>query len=508
MSQQDDLHRLIRSLTASEKRYIKVMAGKAGDEARYLKLFDAIDSFKDEYDEDLLRTRYANETFIKFLAAEKKNLMVVILRAMRAYHAESTIDNQLHDLLLDESFLRSKGLVEHRKKVIAKAKELAKNHERFTALYQVVEREFYLALETHTKDLVDECNRLMDERDHTMNVLLQLHKATLTKEEAFLAIRSGMDFKNPANVAYMDELSQIYRADSKLAAFSISAQIQMLGLHALVARAKGDLTATRNYYAEILECYKQCPGVAKSNSISYKTAISNYLVYANTTRDYSRFEALLAELKSLPSTSFYEEGEVFQNVYFIEHIYYLNQGRLDQAAQLVPSIMKGLSEFKGKVSPAREITFHYNIMMMYFLMDNYREALKMAETIMDLRSDVRQDVQISARIFHLICHFELGHADLMESLTRSVYRHLMGQQRLHGFERIMVKFLAEMPFQAQDKDRDRLLNQLLSELNGLSELEEEKARVNPGRDEVIIWCTAKKENRTNREVFVRLISNQ
>lgn len=504
MPQQDDLHRLIRSLTSSEKRYIKVMAGKAGDEAQYLKLFDAIDSFKGEYNEDQLRSRYAKEKFVKFLAAEKKNLMAVILRAMRAFHADSTVDNQLHDLLQDESFLQSKGLVELRKKVIAKAKEIAQAHERFPALYQIVEREFYLTLENNAKDLVEESNRLMDERDRTMNTLFQLHKVTLAKEEAFIAMRSGMDFKNPANVEYMSELSEKYAPDGQAANSSTLAAIQAWGLQALAARAKGDLAATRDHYSKILDCYKQHPEVAYSNSISYKSAISNYLVYANSTRDYSRFENLLAELKALPSTNFYEEGEVFQNVYFIEHIYYLNQGRLDDAAQLVPAILEGIEKFKGKVSPARELTFFYNIMVMYFMMDNYREALKMAETIMDYRSDVRQDVQISARIFHLICHFELGHAEIMESLTRSVYRHLMGQQRLHGFERIMVKFLGEMPFQAQEKDRTKLLAQLLADLNGLSQNDEEKSRINPGRDEVTVWCTAKKEGRTNQEVFVRL----
>lgn len=449
MSKSDDLHRLIRSLSPSEKRYIKVMARKDEADAKYLRLMDAIEA-QPEYDEAAFVNRYAKEGFIKFLAAEKKKLHSIILKAMRAFHADASVDNQLHDLLQDEVFLRSKGLVAQRRKVLEKAKELALRHDKLVVLYQILEREYALVLESTPKDLVDECNALLETKETTMARLNELHRITVAKEEAFLAIRSGMDFKKAENIQFMDGLLDRTRLRHPEHALTKQSRVQAHSLRALIHRSKGDFPAAKAEYEAIADLYMADPDMQADNGLGYKIALGNYLVYANSARDYTRFEEVLAVLKALPPTNFYEDGELFQNVYFIEHLYYMNHDRWADAERLVPDIMAGLEQYRGKVNKAREMTFLYNILIMYFLTHKYKEALKYADLLMAERTDVRQDVQVATRIFHLICHYELGHADLMESLTRSVYRYLMGQQRLHEFERTIIKFLEESPFEFND----------------------------------------------------------
>jgi hypothetical protein len=438
---------------------MKVMAGKDSDSAMYLRLMDAMDA-QAEYDESALIAKHAKEEFVKYLARERNRLFNTILKAMRGFHAELSVDNQLHDLLQDEVFLRSKGLVAQRKKVLAKAKELALRHDKLVVLYQILEREYALVLESTPKDLVDECHALLDAKEQTMAQLTELHRVTVAKEEAFLALRSGMDFKKESNVQYMDELLQRSRVQDPTQALTKLSRLQAHSLRALYYRSKGDFAAAKDEYGAIADLYLTDPDLQADNGLGYKIALGNYLVYANSARDYSRFEELLGKLRALPPTNFYEDGELFQNVYFIEHLYYMNHDRWDDAERLVPDILAGLERYRGKVNKAREMTFYYNILIMYLLTAKYREALKYAELLMAERTDVRQDVQVAARIFHLICHYELGHADLMESLTRSVYRYLMGQQRLHEFERVMIKFLEEMPFQLTSANYTTALTKL------------------------------------------------
>ena len=81
MPAQDELFQLIKSLTPSEKRYFKVNASKNGDsKSNYLQLFEAMDAQKDLYDEQHLKAKHSNKSFVKYLSAEKKHLREQIMK--------------------------------------------------------------------------------------------------------------------------------------------------------------------------------------------------------------------------------------------------------------------------------------------------------------------------------------------------------------------------------------------------------------------------------------------
>jgi hypothetical protein len=154
------------------------------------------------------------------------------------------------------------------------------------------------------------------------------------------------------------------------------------------------------------------PEMIKEEGQLYKTTLANYLTRAHAYQDYSRFEEKLAILKKLPADNFYAEGEVFQNVYFVEHLYYINASRFEQAEALVPIIEQGLITYARKINRSRVLSFTYNIMVMYFLMHRFKEARIWSERLLDEKSDIRQDMQTANRILYPIICYELGNVSI------------------------------------------------------------------------------------------------
>lgn len=67
-----DLFELIKALSGSEKRYLKLYAASIGGkkDSAYLRLFDAVNRMT-EYDERLLKQQLKNEAFVKQLSVAK-----------------------------------------------------------------------------------------------------------------------------------------------------------------------------------------------------------------------------------------------------------------------------------------------------------------------------------------------------------------------------------------------------------------------------------------------------
>ncbi len=94
MKPSNELFDLIQSLTKSEKRFFKLHSALQSGEKNYLRIFDAVDKQK-AYDEEAIKKQFAKETFIRHFPSEKNHLYKLVLKALRAYHAESSVTGVL-----------------------------------------------------------------------------------------------------------------------------------------------------------------------------------------------------------------------------------------------------------------------------------------------------------------------------------------------------------------------------------------------------------------------------
>ena len=87
------------------------------------------------------------------------------------------------------------------------------------------------------------------------------------------------------------------------------------------------------------------------------------------------------------------------------------------------------------------MVFNYKIASLYFGNGDYDICIDYLQKIINENFGGESDLQGYARLMHLIAHYEIGNYDLMEYLTKSVYRFMSKKDNLTLVEEEMFKFL-------------------------------------------------------------------
>lgn len=504
MAAKDDLFQLVKSLEKNEKRYFTMYTSRnfSEGESNTLLLFNELDRME-EYDEEKLKKKLsvtkAGKSLAKYLSAEKKALHTMLMRAMRNYHAEKTVDVQLHELLMDEQYYHGKSLYELQAKTLYKAKKLAEQYEKFPALLTLFQREAKMLIERKTKDYDEVRSRIHKEEREVINKLLNEFEFRVLRDDFFIDFRSGTDTRNEIFQKKMNEKVAHSLMKSVDNAQSFYAKKHYNSILRYYYRLNGDMKKSWEHTRAIVELFEANPSIKEESSIEYKISLANYLGSCHVTRQYNEFEAVLKKIKSLPSKSLDEEGEVFQDATLYELLYYLNTGKYADALKAIPEIEKGMKLFEAKINKASELVIYYNITLLYFILEDWKGAMHWVNKIINDKSDSRKDIQHFARILHLLFHYEMGKGDMMEYLTRSVYRYLEREDKLLSFERLILLYLKKFPFAFNEKDLIKSFVKLKEEIEKLKNTPGEKSRT--GMEEMLIWLTSKIEKRRMEEVM-------
>src|SRR3954451_3431881 len=137
----DALFQLICSLEKSEKRHFKlyIKRSSAKEDLRIVLLFDALCKLP-EYDERVLLKKLHPVTKSQ-LANLKTHLYKQLLASLRLLKSTENIDLQLSEHLDHARLLYNKGLKLQSLKILEKAKEIAKENQKFNFLAQVISLE-------------------------------------------------------------------------------------------------------------------------------------------------------------------------------------------------------------------------------------------------------------------------------------------------------------------------------------------------------------------------------
>ena len=143
MKPSNELFKLVKSLSKSEKRFFKLSSSLQAGEKNYIKIFDFIDAQK-EYDEEALKDEFKNEVFVKHLSSEKNYLYKLILKSLRNFYSEDSPGSILKLEIKNIEILFSKALYKECEKYIQRVKELAKSTEDFYYWNEIISWEKWL----------------------------------------------------------------------------------------------------------------------------------------------------------------------------------------------------------------------------------------------------------------------------------------------------------------------------------------------------------------------------
>jgi len=494
MIETDALHGLIQALAPAEKRYVRLFATKhlPQNGSRYLRLFDELQEME-QYDERKLMQQLGKEKKRTALASEKNYLYRFLLKSLRAFHEERTVDIRLKELLINASLLFEKRLYEMSMKELERARKLAVKHERSVALLEILQLQSDLIIERNPKKPFDE---LMENSRQVEDALRQLNdtaRLKLLQDETFVYLRARYLLREEEHKRHLQNLAvqlEKFSVDHE----GLAAAHLRLNMSAMLAICMGRFDAASQFYERMIALWDANPERAKEDVLPYMKLLSNYLIACHGQNNFEKMPELLARIRAIPCRSAEEEAERFQNISFIELLYRINVNALRDYDEYVAELEEGLELYQTKINEARFLLFLYNIAVGFFILGQSAKALNWISRIINRQqSDHRRDIQHTARILRLVFYYELGKHDLLEYELINVERYLRQRKAWYAYEASVVRLLKKL-LDMNSEPLGALFEKFILQLDQATEGRDSAAL--PGSTELKLWARSYIEERS------------
>lgn len=510
MRPSDDLYLLARSLSKSEKRYLRLTISVQQGETDYMKLLDAIWRQPVPDEKELLK-QFAGQAFINRLPAVKNYLYHLILKSLRTYYAGQSIDVSLREDLHNVILLFQRQLYGQALKMLNRAKKKAVKYERFLICLEIMRWERKIA------------NRITD-----VNVIRKQVKTMYQEIERTITAYSNLcyfenlsftirliDLEKGKRVTKQDlKILEKIMADPVLKsedrALSLEATYSFHQIHAESCFFRNDVEGYFTWCKKIVLFLESHPEFIEQDVARLMAQYNNLMIAQLRLNKLNEYVETLDKLKKLPL----QFGSVMNNELLArnyltirkkELILYIYTAEFEKAVQLAESDKEELFEHL-KVNSHYYAIFYPLIVVAHFGSENFSYAMQLLTRLLN---DMPESGMGSFgynpyvyRILQLIIHFELKNYDILPYMIRSVYSFLYKNKKMFAFEQVIMDFI-----------RKKLIHTLTRKelLEAFSELRNEliKLQADPFEKRVfeyfdfISWVDSKIENKPFAEIIKR-----
>lgn len=449
MKPSNELHDLIKSLTKSEKRFFKLHSSLQAGDKNYLRIFDAIDKQK-VYDEEAIKKQFAKETFIKHLPSEKNHLYKLILKALRAFHAESSVSGILKQEIKNIEILYQKALYTECNKLLHRAKRIARDNERFYYWFELLNWEKMLLEEAYesgefTKDL----DALIEEERDVIEKLRNLAAYHILYSKINYVFRSGGYVRTDEEHAMVEEISEHPLIKGKNTALSRRAATICYYTQGFCQWAKRDWAVSLEKFQRVKQILDDNEQIRADLPKRYIRTV-HYIINAQIElKDLKNAKANISYMRELPSRSGFNGQNIETQVFvasFLSELRLLDRaGEHEKAISLTPTIIAGMEDLGERLHKEQELEFYYTLACVHFGGGEMNKALFWLNKVLnDNEPTLRQDIFTYARLFNLVVHYELGNYDLLEYIVRSTQRFLSKRHRAEGMETVLMEHIKKL----------------------------------------------------------------
>jgi hypothetical protein len=467
----DILFQLIKSLEKSEKRHFKlyIKRSSAKEDLKIVQLFDAMDKLAD-YDEKLLLKKLPT-TEKRQLYNLKTHLYKQVLASLRLLKSADSIDLQLNEQFDYAHILYKKGLFLQSLKILDKAKETARAHQKFNYLTLVIALEKRIESLHITRSMLDRAELLSAEANEVSshidmvarlsNLSLQLyswyikHGHARNEEDETTVIQFMQDNLPPTAWEQTGFYEKLYLYQS----------------YSWYAFIRQDFLMYYRYTQKWVDLFQVQPLMIRVETGHYIKGMHNLLNAHFDLRNFKKFEITLKEFEAFSKTDRVVDHDNFRIQTFI----YIASARINQHSmtgtfkqglELVPGIEKKLEEYALFIDNHRILVLNYKMAILYFGSGDYATCIDYLQKIINNTTDLRDDLQCYARLVHLLAHYEMGNTEIIESLARSVYRFMAKKKNLTVIEEEVLRFLRNS-FDLSSKQIKPELEELLNKIKHL-----------------------------------------
>jgi hypothetical protein len=374
-----NLFKLIKSLSPTEKRYIKLAAQKKSSfkKLEFIKLFDVIDKME-VYDEDKLKERLKNSNIVSYLHSHKNYLEEYILRNVSSYNINYNIKLQLNETLNYIEVLYIKSQYDLCFKYIKKGIKIAEEWElnNYTLQFLAWEEKLLLPNKKGIKQIIHNVET-QEEKTKIISEAI-FYRSAYLKFTLFAYSIDSYAYGNEKQ--YINNLFEKYKLNEEPTTLTTEVSYyyyMSLYLHAGIVGKFKRRTAYINKAVETIENNK---AFLKQNPLLYITALSGLVIsYQLIGKSKLAFNTL--EIAKTYLTK--NKNDISQIIRIIAEIkitdatLYSNMvtGNIEAATQLENSVYELLKNDINKDFTSNQLHLAYDMAWAFFLIGKYEKTI-------------------------------------------------------------------------------------------------------------------------------------
>ena len=428
---------LIKSLNKSEKRYFKrfCLIQKANNNC--IQLFDAYEK-QEVLDEGAIKEKFKGETFINQIHVTKSYLKQLLLKALRNYYTEQSIQTKINQLLHNVDILYQKGLYAFATAELKKTEQLAKKYECFESLVSIVgwKKKLHLIQQTANSS---ELLALVNEEKEAIDNLSRLN--------AYLEM-------NCTFWQYHDQPADNFFNQEPISSHAEHASLQEIILHEHLLHSYYTITNSPDLAVKhlclLIEKLENVPDRLKENPKPYITALNNLIGARIRAGNYEEALKLLGKMRSVPELYQLKADQLFPpkvklRMLNVELEIYRDNQNWEQGIALIKEIEKYLKQKVSHVPESYRILFPFQFAYIYFMAKDYSMALKWINELLNLSQvGERLDIQTYGRLLNLMIHFEMGNMMVLKYAVANGRRFMKKQKEIQPFENTLFRFFSKI----------------------------------------------------------------
>lgn len=446
----EQLFRLVKSLTKSEKRQFKLLSKRTLPEEtkKFVSLFDAVDSMH-EYDEYILRRKVPQipESQIPNM---KAHLYDQILRSLRMTAGKKNALIQILLMLENAHLLYDKCLYQDALHLLDKVKAKTHQSNNITILPEILELEKSTLRQAMRENIEARSDQIIREARSVAKTIQTINGFSN------LALKLNSYYQRQGFIRNKEDLVRTKRYLQKNTPSYDETKMSFTELIQLYYALSGynlfiqDFDQAYLISKKWLDLFDQSPEKKIHQPEMYIKALNVLLVCQNKLGLYEEFVLTHRQLIAIKRNKAILQTKnlnlnLFKTIYIHEINRHFMLGEFKSGTRIVSKFQNELNEIIHLLDQHTILIFYYKIACLYFGSNNFKGALKWLNLIVQ-ESDtaLREDLHAFSRILRLICYFELGDDQMVEMNIRATYRFLLRKKEFGKYESLILKFLREV----------------------------------------------------------------
>ena len=465
----DKLFQLIKSMKKSEKRYFKlwVQKEKGNSNPKFLQLFDQIET-QTEYDEEAIEAEAGFLTAGQ-LSNLKANLYIKILTSLKYYNMANSPDMQTRELIDHAQLLFDRSLYQQCDSMLNKAWKMAGKTDNLELQLMILKWKKNVLSQSAVRGNPENTNEIIEQVNKVNNRINNINLFTnLQLELNSIYLKTGF-VRNESDYILIRELFQNGIKGVNEEDLSLAEKSSLYSLYIDYYFFIQDFEEGHRYAQSWVDLFSN-KSLIYANLETYIRALNSLMIAEsriNAYEDFKKNMRKLRNLRSLPAIQINENInlKLFKYTYVHEFNGLFMVGNFAHGVHLMEKIKPRIDEYIARLDDHSRLIMYYKIACLYVGNSDYSEALVWLNKIINTEhEDLREDIHGFSRILSLICHYELGHRDLIDYHVRSTYRYLSKRETLQSFHRYILNFLKNVGPNLSQAEMKKEFKMLLKQL--------------------------------------------